>query len=130
MPGGEDVTKGAITAQDCRRSKRQCWRRLWLKKSRSGSPRLTLDLVAVGHRHDRKNIAKCLSGLGLRAKAVRKFKVTTGSGHGKPTAPNLLNQEFHASAPNQKWVGDITYLHTDEGWLYLAYGDRICTLSK
>lgn len=90
------------------------------EKGRSGSPRLTLDLADAGHRHDRKTIAKCLKEMGLRAKAARKFKVTTDSGHGKPTAPNLLNREFHATAPNQKWVGDITYLHTDEGWLYLA----------
>ena len=90
------------------------------EKGRSASPRLTLDLADAGHRHDRKTIAKCLKGLGLRAKAARKFKVTTDSGHGKPTAPNRLNQDFTAAVPNQKWVGDITYLHTDEGWLYLA----------
>jgi putative transposase len=90
------------------------------EKGRSGSPRLTLDLAGAGHRHDRKTVGKCMNRLGLRAKGARKFKVTTDSGHGKPTAPNLLNREFYAAAPNLKWVGDITYLHTDEGWLYLA----------
>ena len=56
----------------------------------------------------------------LRAKAARKYKATTNSKHTLPVAPNLLAQDFTAKAPNQKWVSDITYLWTDEGWLYLA----------
>jgi len=56
----------------------------------------------------------------LRARAARKYKATTNSKHHLPVAPNLLAQDFSASAPNQKWVSDITYLWTDEGWLYLA----------
>lgn len=56
----------------------------------------------------------------LVPKAARKFKVTTNSDHKLPVAPNLLEQDFSASAPNQKWVQDITYLMTGEGWLYLA----------
>lgn len=56
----------------------------------------------------------------LRAKAARKYKATTNSNHNLPVAPNLLQQNFSAEAPNQKWVSDITYLWTDEGWLYLA----------
>lgn len=58
--------------------------------------------------------------LGLRCKQKRKFKVTTDSRHGLPVAPNLLERRFSVSAPNQVWVSDITYLATDEGWLYLA----------
>ena len=54
------------------------------------------------------------------AKAARKFKVTTDSKHTLPVAPNLLEQDFTADEPNQKWAGDITYLMTSEGWLYLA----------
>jgi putative transposase len=90
------------------------------KKGRSGSPRLTLDLADAGHQHDRKTVASSLRRQGLRAKAAKKFKATTNSKHNLPVAPNLLNQDFTAAAPNQKYVGDITYLWTDEGWLYLA----------
>jgi len=89
-------------------------------KSRSGSPRLTLDLADAGHRHDRKTIASSMRRQGLRAKAAKKFKATTNSKHNLPVAPNLLQQDFTAAGPNQKYVGDITYLWTDEGWLYLA----------
>ncbi len=56
----------------------------------------------------------------LVAKAARKFKCTTDSNHRLPVAPNLLEQNFTATAPNQKWAGDITYLATSKGWLYLA----------
>jgi len=57
---------------------------------------------------------------GLRAKGARKYKATTNSNHSLPVAPNLLSQDFHADRANQKWVCDITYIATDEGWLYLA----------
>ena len=89
-------------------------------KGRSGSPRLMMDLAEAGHQHDRKTIAESMRRQGLRAKAAKKFKATTNSKHNLPVAPNLLEQDFTATAPNQKYVGDITYLWTDEGWLYLA----------
>lgn len=57
---------------------------------------------------------------GLRSKVCRKYKATTNSKHNLPVAENLLNREFTATSPNQKWVSDITYIPTDEGWLYLA----------
>ena len=90
------------------------------QKGRSGSPRLTLDLQDEGFHCNEKTVAKSLREQGLRAKAAKKFKATTNSNHGFPVAKNLLNQNFEADKPNQKWVGDITYLWTDEGWLYLA----------
>jgi transposase InsO family protein len=89
-------------------------------KGRSGSPRLVLDLAEAGHPHDRKTVANSMRRQGLRAKAAKKFKATTNSKHSLPVAPNLLQQDFTATVPNQKYVGDITYLWTDESWLYLA----------
>ncbi|HCS8332460.1 TPA: IS3 family transposase, partial [Escherichia coli] len=67
-----------------------------------------------------KTIAASLRRQGLRAKASRKFSPVSYRAHGLPVLENLLEQDFSASGPNQKWAGDITYLRTDEGWLYLA----------
>ena len=64
---------------------------------------------------------------GIRCKQKRKFKATTDSKHRMPVAPNLLNQKFEVSKPNQVWVADITYIPTDEGWLYLAGIKDLCT---
>lgn len=89
-------------------------------KQRHGAPRLVDDLRDAGTPANRKTIAESLRRQGLRAKASRKFKATTHSAHTLPVSPNLLQQDFTAASPNQKWVGDITYLWTDEGWMYLA----------
>jgi putative transposase len=85
------------------------------RKGRAGAPRLARHL-SVG----RRQVAESLRRQGLRAKAARKFKATTNSNHSLPVAENLLQQDFTTDAPNQVWVGDITYIGTDEGWLYLA----------
>lgn len=61
-----------------------------------------------------------MKALGLKVKRKRRFKVTTDSGHKLPVSPNVLNRNFSPSAPNQAWGSDITYLWTQEGWLYLA----------
>jgi len=79
-------------------------------KGRSGSPRLTLDLADADVKHDRKTVANSMRRQGLRAKAAKKFKATTNSKHNLPVAPNLLQQDFTATVPNQKWVGDITVI--------------------
>lgn len=88
--------------------------------SRNGARRIQKDLADAGHPANVKTIADSMKRQGLVAKAAPKFKVTTDSDHRLPVAPNLLKRNFQADAPNQKWAGDITYLYTSEGWLYLA----------
>jgi len=89
-------------------------------KSRYGAPRLALDLRAEGWQASRRRVAKRMRPRGLRAKAARKYKATTQSKHNLPVAPNRLEQDFTAAEANRKWVADITYIWTEEGWLYLA----------
>ena len=89
-------------------------------RGRCGAPRLYLDLRDTGFPVNIKTLAASLRRQGLRAKAAMKFKATTNSKHHLPVAPNVLQQDFTAAQANQKWVGDITYLWTDEGWMYLA----------
>jgi putative transposase len=91
-----------------------------LEKGRAGAPRVTKQLKKKGVMCSHNKVAKRMRILGLRAKAAKKFKATTNSKHSLPIAPNLLNQDFNATRPNQKWVSDITYIWTEEGWLYLA----------
>lgn len=90
------------------------------EKGRAGTPRLKRRLTTQGHHAGRHQVAQSLKRQGLRAKAARKYKATTNSNHNLPVAPNLLSQDFSADRANQKWVCDITYIATDEGWLYLA----------
>jgi transposase InsO family protein len=90
------------------------------EKARIGSPRIAKRLKNEGHRASRHVVAKIMKTRGWRAKAAKKYKATTNSNHSLPVAPNLLVQNFEATAPDQKWVSDITYIWTDEGWLYLA----------
>ncbi len=69
----------------------------------------------------RRRIGVMMKDLGLVAKTKKRYKVnTTDSNHDLPIAPNLLERDFYASYPDEKWVGDITYIPTNEGWLYLA----------
>ncbi|MCE7723129.1 IS3 family transposase [Escherichia albertii] len=89
-------------------------------KQRYGAPRLTDELRAQGYPFNVKTVAASLRRQGLRAKASRKFSPVSYRAHNLPVSENLLEQDFYASGPNQKWAGDITYLRTDEGWLYLA----------
>lgn len=89
-------------------------------KGRVGAPRITGQLRAEGRRVGKKRVARLMRTEGLRAKAARKYKATTDSNHNLPVAPNLPEQDFSSTVPNRKWVSDITYIATDEGWLYLA----------
>lgn len=68
----------------------------------------------------RRRIARLMSAAGLVCKTKRKYKATTDSNHNKQIAPNILDRNFKVFAANRCWVGDITYIPTDEGWLYLA----------
>lgn len=90
------------------------------EKSRAGAPRITKRLQAEGEIIGRHRVAKLMHINGWRARAAKKYKATTNSNHSLPVAPNLLLQHFEAEKPNEKWVSDITYVWTEEGWLYLA----------
>ncbi len=68
----------------------------------------------------RKRISNIMKDLNLKVKMKKRYKNTTDSNHNLPIAPNILNQDFYASTKNEKYVGDITYISTGEGWLYLA----------
>ena len=85
-----------------------------------GSPRVWAELQAEGEQCTRKRVARLMRLYHIRARRPRRYKVTTQSQHQYPVAPNVLGRDFTASAPNQKWVVDITYVPTQEGWLYLA----------
>ena len=85
-----------------------------------GPERLQRDLAEHGVQVGICRIKRIRKKLGIRCKQKRKFKVTTHSRHKLPVAENLLGQQFKVSQPNKVWLSDITYVPTDEGWLYLA----------
>jgi putative transposase len=85
-----------------------------------GPERLQHDLAAHGIRVGICRIRRIRKKLGIHCKQKRRFRVTTDSKHKLPVAENLLNQDFKVYEPNEVWVSDITYVPTDEGWLYLA----------
>lgn len=90
-------------------------------RGRDGSPRIHWALRARGEAVSENTVARIMREEGIRGKIKRKFVPrTTDSVHGHPVAPNVLNREFEATAPNRVWLSDITYIRTDEGWLYLA----------
>lgn len=95
------------------------------RKSRRtyGSPRVHAELRARGVVCSEKRVARVMREEGIRAKPRRRFRVTTDSRHGEPVAPNVLDRQFGLetiAAPDRVWAGDITYVPTREGWLYLA----------
>ena len=93
-----------------------------------GSPRIFKALRAQGEPVSENTVAKVMRSEGLRGKVKRKFVPrTTDSAHDRPIAPNVLDRQFQAPAPNRKWAGDITYIPTDEGWLYLAGVIDLCS---
>lgn len=86
-----------------------------------GSPRIQAELADKGVQCGHNRVARLMQEAELQAKQSHKFKVTTtNSSHDYPVVPNRLNQDFIASRANEKWLADITYIATDQGWLYLA----------
>jgi len=106
---------------DSRRALIEHIRRIHKKSRRTyGSPRVHAELRAEGVICNHKRVARLMRLEGIQGRRKRRKVVTTDSRHAYPVAPNLLNREFEAEAPNEKWVADITYIPTREGWLYLA----------
>ena len=85
-----------------------------------GSPRIHRDLRDAHERVGRKRVARLMREQGLQSRRKRRFRVTTDSQHAEPVARNLLARDFQARTPNERWVADITYVGTREGWLYVA----------
>lgn len=98
----------------------------WVKKVAEsshysyGSRRMQKALNALGYPIGRNKAKKLMSEAGVKARYRKKYKVTTNSKHKKPIFENILNRQFVVDKPNQAYVGDITYIWTQEGWLYLA----------
>ncbi len=89
-------------------------------KGRYGSPRIHRELREYGHRVSRKRVARLMSVQGLTGRSPRRFRKTTDARHSQRIAPNVLNRNFIVDARNKVWVGDVTYIPTRQGWLYLA----------
>ena len=85
-----------------------------------GRPRMTEELQELGLNVGHRRVGRLMRENGIKIVRTRKHKVTTDSNHRFNIAPNLLDQDFSATGPNQKWAGDISYIWTNEGWLYLA----------
>jgi putative transposase len=85
-----------------------------------GSPRIHAELAEQGHRVGKKRVARLMVENGLEAVCARRFRVTTDSDHDLPVAENVLDRQFAPEGQDQVWAGDITYVWTGEGWLYLA----------
>jgi transposase InsO family protein len=89
-------------------------------KERYGSPRITAELRRRGINYNKKRIARLMNKYSIEAKIFRKYRNTTNSEHKKEKSQNLLSREFNRQSSNEVWTSDITYIRTEEGWLYLA----------
>jgi len=85
-----------------------------------GSPRVHAELLARGFSASKNRVARLMRAENIQSRRKKKRKVTTNSRHAYPIAPNLLQRDFQAAAPNEKWLADITFIPTGGGWLYLA----------
>lgn len=89
-------------------------------KERYGSPRITAELKRRGINCNKKRIARLMSKYGMSAKIFRKYRNTTNSNHEREKSQNILGREFNRKRANEVWTGDITYISTEDDWLYLA----------
>lgn len=96
------------------------------KRRTCGCRKMTKEIQRSGKRINHKRIERLMKAEGIRSKLAKKFKATTNSRHNLPVAENLLNRDFSATKPNQKMVSDLTYLWTEEGWLYIAGVMDLC----
>ena len=96
-------------------------------KGSYGWPRVWKELLARGLRVGKDRVRKLMQQHGIRARAKRRFKATTDSRHNLPIAPNLLERQFDVANPDQVWAGDITYIPSEQGWLYLAVVIDLCS---
>lgn len=99
------------------------------KRSRGtyGSPRILADLAEEGHRVGRKRVARLMTEQGLAGCRPRRYKATTDSDHADPVAANVVDRDFAPAGLDQVWAGDITYIRTWQGWLYLAVIIDLCS---
>ena len=98
----------------------EIWQIYGKSRQTYGSPRIHAELKALGFKCSRPRVARLMKQAGITAKMQRLFKRTTRCNAKAPAAPNLLQQDFSAEKPNQKWLADISDIKTMEGWLYLA----------
>ncbi|MNC29275.1 Integrase core domain protein [compost metagenome] len=99
----------------------ECVRKAYEESRRLyGSPKLTRQLNRQGIVISERTVGRIMKKQGFRSRTVKKYKATTNSNHTLPVQDNVLNREFQATKPGEKWVSDITYVWTVEGWLYLA----------
>ena len=111
-PGGAGVGNEALLAH--------IWAIQIDTKGEYGWPRVWKEMRGRGIRVGKDRVQRIMQAHGIKARGKRKFVVTTDSKHELPVAPNLLARDFNPPAPDLVWSGDITYIATDEGWLYLA----------
>jgi putative transposase len=107
---GSEKLKLVRAIEDIHRSSRKTY----------GSPRIWEQLGALGFKVSKSRVERLMREFGIRAKTKKKFRVTTDSKHNNPICENILNREFSPQKPNQVWAGDITYVWTRQGWLFLA----------
>ncbi|MGC8487521.1 MAG: IS3 family transposase [Clostridia bacterium] len=122
------VRRPPSAAAQRRRQRLERIRAIWATThGRYGSPKIAAQLRREGERISGKTVARLMHAAGIRARVVRRYKATTSSRHTYPVADNVLARQFTATQPHAVWMADITYIATDEGWLYLATLEDLAT---